>query len=192
MVVGDGPGIIAKPDHERSRNASHTEGSVVAASIIRGLGCDVQALGHGDDLIRHRPAAIDEQSVVARSHHIELQHGDGVVERVDGVSDVMDRAQQALLLGIPGRKQHRAAGNIALFLPDPGYLQYRSDARGIVVGSDPGRAIGVLAQMVVVPAQNDDFVHIFGISAGQHAQHIAPGCIFIDGDGDGDAGGGGQ
>ena len=145
---------------------------MVAAPAKGDGGGDAIDSGSGLELGDHQSLSVYSQ-FLARADHIQIEVGDGAGERIGGILHVMSGAQQPQLLAIPGGKENAAGGAVALRLPQPGDFQHRGDAGRVVVGSVHNGPVRLAPQVVVVGADDDNLVAVFGVRAGQQAQDVA-------------------
>ena len=110
--------------------------------------------------------AVDRQGVLAEpADHVEVDHGGGLAHGHDGIVHVVAAAPKTPFLAREENEDHRAVQLLRPLGQGPGDLQHHGLARGVVVGpviNRPAlgrqRAIGTVAQVIVMGAQHDRLV----------------------------------
>lgn len=121
---------------------------------------------------RGSPGALGDKLAFAHTaHHIEVDHGGDLSERVAGVANKKGGAEESALFACEGDKQ-KAAG-LRVFGEKASECKDRRGAGSVVIsaGMDLSEISGesadmAIADMVVVCAQDDDLLLELGVCAG--------------------------
>ena len=115
---------------------------------------------------------------VVAADHVEVDVGhDLVVCRQVHVIGEPFAAQQPFLFAGDPEKRHAAGGSGAL-TERLGDFQQRAGARRVIVRAVVDFALFVDTDMIVMCAEDDDLFLLFGIGAGEEADHIAIFLVF--------------
>lgn len=145
---------IGPPDEHHGRHARFVEGRVIAAPACSERVCDPVGLGGRFELRSDDAFPVDLERL-ARTDHIQIEHGDGLRERPCGVFHVVPRAEQSLFLAVPGGEEHAAGRTEISRLPEPGDLQQRGDAGSVIVGTVHHRAVRIAPQVIAMGGDDD-------------------------------------
>jgi hypothetical protein len=114
--------------------------------------------------------------VVRAAHVFEVEVGDGVAERVDGMGGVVAGAEQALLFAEVHHEEQGAFGPQVAGGEGFGEGEDGGDAAGVVVGAVMDAvafAAGRDADVVVVSGEENGFVAQSGVAAGEAGDDVA-------------------
>ena len=168
------------------RDCGHTllgEGEVIRSKVPAGLGVwlrrHAQAerrRGLGELRLEIGAAAADQLDVARRGQHdvrIEVDHSDGLRERVNRVRGVVLGTEQSLLLGRPCG-EHNGARRTRTLREDAGDLEHFRRAGGVVhraVADPVALRVGTVAA-IRVPVRAVQHIFAGGSGAGDSCKHV--------------------